>query len=208
MIERYGREHVAQMAALHARRLTGLLADLGPRAVRAFYIGALASPHAVGLVHLRDQAVRGMIFGSVRPGELRRQALDANLLGTLAGLAQGVVRRPRLLRSLWASTRRPHEGYDARAAELTYLAVAAEERGAGIGAELVGAFNAALSERGVTSYELSVDCDNTGAIRFYERIGFRQVGEYDEFKIRHMRYRLDLVRSDRAGPTSRSPGAA
>ena len=197
MIERYGREHVAQMAALHAQCLTGLLTDLGPRAVRAFYIGALASPHAVGLVHLRDQAVRGLVFGSVRPAELRRQALYANFLGTLAGLALGVLRRPRLLSSLWASTRREHEGYDTRAAELTYLAVAAEERGAGIGEELLEAFNTALSERGVAAYELSADFDNTDGIRFYERAGFRRVGEYEEFRIRHIRYRLELVRSYR-----------
>jgi RimJ/RimL family protein N-acetyltransferase len=70
--------------------------------------------------------------------------------------------------------------------ELTYIV--ASEPGRGLGRSLLGAFAAGLLERGTKRFELSVDEGNPGAIAFYERTGFRRVGEYEEFGRRHFRY--------------------
>ncbi len=186
-------EHVEAVAGLHGAALTGLLKDLGPSATRAFYAGAVKSGAATGFVFLDGGAVRGFVFGSRRPDGLKGAAARANPLGLLAGTALGIARRPSCLASLARSFRGPDEGgYDARAAELTYLAVSADARKGGIGRGLVDAFSGALRAAGVPAYELSVDEANAGAAAFYESLGFAEVDRYREFGTVHRRYRLTL----------------
>jgi putative acetyltransferase len=76
--------------------------------------------------------------------------------------------------------------------ELTYLAVSPSRRGRGVGRQLVETFRDAIRDAGHSRFELSVDADNRDAARFYERLGFERVGEYDEFGTRHARYALAL----------------
>lgn len=185
-------QHVDAVARLHCSSLTGLLSQLGVPAARAFYAGCLKTEFAVGFVCVEGGAVRGFVLGSAAPDKLKQAALRRNFGATLAGVSWGIARRPMalvwLLRSLSGSN---DARYDHHAAELTYLAVAADCRQAGIGKRLVEAFTAAMHNAGVTAYELSVDDDNAAAIAFYERLGFRLVGRYREFGILHRRYRLE-----------------
>ncbi|HXT01138.1 MAG TPA: GNAT family N-acetyltransferase [Elusimicrobiota bacterium] len=193
MIVPLGREHADRVAALHCAALTGLLAELGEPAARAFYAGAVESGAAVGFVSLGDGAVDGFVFGSVHPDRLKGSAARCSPAGLAAGVLLGVLKRPGSLVRLLKSFRGPDEGtFDADAPELTYLAVSAGRRGGGIGRGLVDAFSQAMRGAGAAAYELSVDDDNQRAAAFYEKRGFERVGSYREFGTARRRYRLKL----------------
>jgi len=190
MIEPLARRHVMRVAELHCAALTGLLTALGPAAARAFYEGCTRVRSATGFVSVNAGGVEGFVLGSTQPDALKGEVLRANPFGTLAGLLAGVLRRPGAIRWLLKSGGGPDEGrYDATSPELTYLAVAREARGGGVGRQLVDAFTRAMGEAGAPAYDLSVDDDNEGAIAFYERSGFVMLGRYSEFGILHRRYR-------------------
>jgi ribosomal protein S18 acetylase RimI-like enzyme len=56
------------------------------------------------------------------------------------------------------------------------LAVKAEYRGRGIGAALIKTFIDEMKEKGIKGVSLSVDPGNLGAVRLYQRFGFKEVG--------------------------------
>ena len=191
MIARFGREHVDDVAQLHAQSLTGLLTALGPTAIRAFYMGCVTTPSVIGFVFLEKGKVRGFVLGSSRPNGFRMAVSRENPIGTYAGILAGIFRRPSTFVSLVKSFRGPDEGsYDMTIPELTYLAVSGDMRGSGIGRQLVDAFTNAVRDSGARAYELSVDEDNQPAISFYERLGFVQCSRYREFGVMHRRYRF------------------
>ena len=194
MVEPLSKVHIDTIAALHYVSLTGLLRDLGPGAIRAFYAGAIESEFTIASVFSDREVVQGFVFGSTNPAQLKRHALKNNFFQIMIGICFGVVRRPSTLVSLWQSTRDNSErSYDTELSELTYLAVGEGYRMAGVARQLVQGFGQALLERGVSVYELSVDADNTQAIDFYHRMGFLQVGEYWEYDVKHVRFRLELT---------------
>jgi ribosomal protein S18 acetylase RimI-like enzyme len=194
VIVRLGREHVKDVALLHRQSLTGLLTNLGLPAIRAFYNGCVKTETAIGFVYLDDNELLGFVLGSVQPDKLKTEALRENPVDTLVGMSVGIVKRPSSLLWLMKSFGGPDEGsYNPSAPELTYLAVAPETRGKGVGKQLVDAFTNAMRNSGASAYELSVDEDNSQAISFYERVGFVQSSRYKEFGVMHRRYRLTLV---------------
>ena len=193
MIVPLDRSHVREVARLHGETLTGLLSELGQPAARAFYSACVRVGSARGFVEVEDGTVHGFVLGSSRPSELKGEVFRRNPFGALAGLFAGCLRKPSAFGFLMKSSKGPDEGtYDGHCPELTYLAVAPDNRKTGAGRRLVDAFTGAMRDARVTSYELSVDDDNAGAIRFYETMGFKVVGTYREFGIVHRRYRLEL----------------
>jgi ribosomal protein S18 acetylase RimI-like enzyme len=108
----------------------------------------------------------------------------------MGAIAAAVCRRPRSLQWVIDGWRGPRGRYDEGAPELTYLAVASRRRRGGIGRRLVEAFTVAMTSKGASAYELSVDDDNASAVEFYENLGFRLVGQYRQFDGAHRRYRL------------------
>ena len=193
MIETLNNSHVGAVTQLHTCGLTGLLRDLGPRATRAFYHGAVCSDSAIGFAYIRESSLLGFVLGSANPQRLRREILANSFFQTLLGTCLGVMRKPGTLRSLLSSFLPGNEDYDSQAAELIYLAVDQGERSSGVGKQLVEHFSQKLSDLGVTAYELSVDADNKNAIRFYDRLGFVEISRYREFGIDHKRYRMELA---------------
>ena len=192
-IERLTLRDVDGVAALHGESLRGLLTRLGPRAMRAYYTACAESASATGFVVRGHDGLEGFVLGSADPAELRREVIGRKPRRFLTGVALGVLRRPGTLRWLVRGFRGPDSGrYDNTCPELTYLAVAPSHRGHGVGRQLVEAFSNAMRAADRTRYELSVDADNREAERFYQRLGFVRVGEYDEFGIRRLRYALTL----------------
>jgi ribosomal protein S18 acetylase RimI-like enzyme len=189
--------HVDAVARLHGESLTGLLTALGPRAIRAYYTGAVEARSVRAYVAMDGETLAGFVLGSAHPADLRREIVRANRLGILTGLALGVAARPAALRWILANRRTSggggDHGQDPAAPELVYLAVSSASRGGGTGRLLVVAFTEAMKTEGVRAYELSVDDTNAGAIAFYERLGFRETGRYREFGAAHRRYRLELA---------------
>ena len=194
MIVPLGPEHVNQVARLHCATLTGLLSELGGAAARAFYAGCVRAGSAAAFVYVNEGEVRGFVLGSTRPDTLKQAVVRKNPVGTLAGMLVGILRKPAGLAWLLRSYKGPDEGsYDPQTPELTYLAVAPEGRGSGIGGRLVDAFTRAMRDAGVPAYELSVDDENERAIAFYEGRGFRLIGRYREFGTLHRRYLLQTA---------------
>lgn len=193
MIEPFTGKYLDAVVDLHYKSLTGLLRDLGPRAIRAFYTGAIDSESAIAFVVTEHGALRGFVFGSDHPELLKRDVLKNNFFQVFLGICLGVVCKPSTLVSLWSTGKDSKDrDYDTRVAELTYLAVDEESRTAGLGRRLVERFGQALGERGISAYELSVDADNAAAIDFYQRMKFQPLGEYREFGVNHIRYRMDM----------------
>lgn len=162
-------------------------------AIRSFYAGCARSKLTIGMVYLEDDEVKGFVLGSVYPQQLRQEAFRKKPIGTLLGIMLGVVRHPSSLPMLVRSIRDSDEvDYDRNAAELIYIAVLPDNRGSGIGAQLIDAFTEHMRDAGVWAYELSVDESNKAAAAFYERRGFVLAGSYSEFGAMHRRYRLEI----------------
>lgn len=176
-------DDAAAAATMHWTQLHGLLTDLGPTAVSAFYLAASRLDETVGLVVEADDLVAGVVLGTTDvAGYYRRVVRSDPACGMVT--AFGLLRRPRLWRHL--------RGAPASGAELIYLAVRPDHHRQGLGRRLVEAFDAAMRERGVTGYELSVNADNP-AVEFYRRLGFVELGRLTEFGLERLRFGRTLA---------------
>ena len=193
MVEALNSAHINEITRLHLRNLTGLLRELGPAATGAYYLGAARSSTAIGFVQVQQDRVVGFILGSANPRKMKREILSHSFFRTLVGVCAGIIRKPRMLRVLLTSLFTRVGDFDADGAELIYLAVDEDQREMGAGKQLVERFIQKLSDLNVSSCELSVDAENLHAIRFYERLGFTEVGRYSEFGIGRKRYRKELA---------------
>ena len=70
-----------------------------------------------------------------------------------------------------------------RQAFITSVVVAPQDRGTGLGRELVRAVLDTCRQRGFTSCRLEVRSDNTAAIAMYSALGFTAVGERDHRQV-------------------------
>ncbi len=66
--------------------------------------------------------------------------------------------------------------YDGRRGHLYHLAVLPAYQGRGIGRRLIAAVGQRLAALGCPQLNLSVNLDNTAAIKFYEKLGFETRG--------------------------------
>lgn len=79
--------------------------------------------------------------------------------------------------------------------EIASLYVQPRHQGRGIGAHLLAAALKRCRAQGVDRPWLAVNSENTGAIGFYERQGFRRVGQ-THFRIREARYLNEIMAID------------
>ena len=68
-----------------------------------------------------------------------------------------------------------------RVARLYSIASKPEARGKGVGAALLEAIEAAARQRRCHAVRLEVRDDNAGAVRLYERHGYRHIGRYPHY---------------------------
>ena len=68
-----------------------------------------------------------------------------------------------------------------RVARLYSIASKPETRGKGVGAALLDAIEAAARQRRCHAVRLEVRDDNAGAVRLYERHGYRHIGHYPHY---------------------------
>jgi ribosomal protein S18 acetylase RimI-like enzyme len=66
-------------------------------------------------------------------------------------------------------------------AYMTYLGVAPEARGGGLGGQLVTEIIRLATQQGMRSLELQTDAGREAAVRFYLRLGFHVVASYERF---------------------------
>jgi len=98
-----------------------------------------------------------------------------------------------------------------RSARLYSIAVAADAAGRGVGAGLLRAAENEARRRGATRMRLEVRADNTTAIQFYERSGYRLTGnrpDYYEDGMTALLYSRELAIRATGDPPSRLLGRA
>ena len=185
-VEPLAPRHAGAAARLHiAGQPDTFLTSLGPDVLEAVYAVLPDSSAGFGFAAALADASGGpdVIIGFVSATtSVSRLFADAGLRHAcrlLPPLLSRFARRPALIgRSLQTVlypliVRDQHGERDETAAELLSIMVEQDWRGRGIGAMLLETLVAECAARGVTRLDVTVDADNHGAQRFYDRHGFR-----------------------------------
>lgn len=205
------RADLPAVTALHLRELpTGLFPRLGPRFLSRWHQAHLSSEHGVVLVAVRADPDGARYVVGFLTADLDHAAFVDDVLTTRAvemactGLA-ALACRPRLAASFVrtraavylrrmsarrAAPQAPDVGDRAAVAELSAIAVHRDARDTGVGGRLLEAFWRRCVEVGVPTAELVTGARASGAIRFYRRHGWTDLGEetaYDGERVRRFR---------------------
>ena len=160
---------------------------LGAEAVRRYYLWQLTGPHdALALGAFRNDQLGGFCFGGLFRGAMtgflrrNRMYLAARLLTRPWLMGNPIVRdRVRQAGLLLGSRPRPTSVAASHATTLSFgilsIAVDPTHRQHGIGRQLMQEMERHARARGFTRMNLSVEPANTGAVRFYERLGWAKV---------------------------------
>lgn len=210
------RADVRRTAQLHADALPpSFFSRLGPWFLRAYHETYVSSPFAVAIVTTDASGVTGFLVGPWAARDhgawtVRHRGVRLALLAGLAMLRRpGLARwfaRTRVRRYARGIARRlGHRGTGAAGvaggqhAVLSHTAVDARRRGSGAGTLLVRAFVDETARRGAPTVELVTAAGDAGAAGFYDRLGFRFVGERADDERSWLLYRWDSVAPSPAG---------
>jgi len=182
-----------QLAQLHHSVMHTLLADLGLPMVLRYYQIARSDNSVVGIGALNpSKKIMGWAMGSPRPDRIN-SALRSPLLWFAFQMLRILFTRPiiffQLISSVLSSSAETEVKSDA--IELTYIGVAADQRGKGVGKDLLNAFIEMSREAGYRSLILSVEKDNEAAIALYQKAGFKITKTFSEG--RYERHRMELI---------------
>ena len=185
---------------LHTRELPHeFLTRFGPGFLARYYRAFVESPHATALaVSAEPDAVANRLDGvllatfdtlahyallvrrhglalaghaalrALRSPGFARDLLRTRLLRYARGIGRGLSRH--FARSAGSEERR--DTSTERVGFMTYVAVAADRRGRGIGGSLLGAYEEQAREAGLERLDLVIFPDERGAGPFYSRIGW------------------------------------
>ncbi len=171
------------LAALHSQTMPTLLTRLGADFVLHYYQLAQKDASALALVAQPAPGALPLAYavGSPHPGRLNaglRQPLG-RFVSRLTGVA---LRHPLVLLDLAQSVlfSSPANQLPSGAVELTYIGVAPQARGKGLGGQILQAFLQAARAAGYSAAALSVETDNAAAIALYTRAGFHITQTFQE----------------------------
>jgi GNAT superfamily N-acetyltransferase len=181
------------LADLHTATMPTLLSDLGQPVVLRYYQLAQKDPSVIGICALNtENCLLAYCLGSPSPS-----ALNSRLRIPFAWFAAQMLRlaftRPAVL---WQLAQSVFSASDENIlqpgqVELTYIGVAAEARGQGLGKTMLTAFVDAARSAGYKSVVLSVETDNPAAIALYNKFGFTITKAFSEG--RYHRHRMEYV---------------
>jgi ribosomal protein S18 acetylase RimI-like enzyme len=133
-------------------------------------------------------------MGSPSPDKINIQ-LRSPLAWFLLQILRVTLTRPvvlwQLLSSVSSASSQP--ALKSGAIELTYIGVATDQRGKGMGKTLLHAFIDASRAQGYRSVVLSVETENVPAVSLYENTGFEIVNTFSEGRYRRHRMELTLA---------------
>ena len=196
-----------RLSALHTSVMQTLLSDLGLAMVRKYYEAAQADPWVLGLCSVTSsREIDGWVMGSPAPS-----ALNAKLRQPLTWFAGQMIqlslRRPgtmlELLRSLLSAS--DANQLSPRQIELTYIGVAPEAQGRGLGKALLKAFSQAAFQAGYVSIALSVETDNPAAIHLYGQHGYKITRTFHEGRFE--RHRMVLLADNLSRQPNKTRGS-
>jgi GNAT superfamily N-acetyltransferase len=203
------------LAALHQATMPTLLSDLGNDFVLRYYQLAQKDRSVIALCLLSnnqspitnhrspitnhealdtENCILAYCIGSPDPA-----ALNAKLRTPLPWFAVQMFKlaftRPGVLLQLAQSVLTTSEANSLKSGqiELTYIGVAPEARGQGLGKTILAAFVEAARGAGYTSVALSVETDNPAAIALYTNFGFTIAQTFREG--RYQRHRMEYLLS-------------
>jgi len=189
---------VGQVARLHLAVLPdGFLARLGERLLAEIYAGAISAPGTIGLAAREEHGIGGFVLATTDTRALFHHVLRRRGLAMVQVLLRTVVRDPRVLLRILESVRYPekrglHDSGECGDAELMAFGVLPEHRSRGYAGRLVLALNDEFARRGVSAYTASVYASNLQATRFYARMGFERLREFQMYDRPWALYRLRL----------------
>jgi GNAT superfamily N-acetyltransferase len=168
-----------------------LLADLGQPVVLRFYQLAQKEPTVIAICAISESSssvsaqysspILAYALGSPSPSAINAQ-LRQPLSWFAAQLLRLALTRPAILwqlaQSVFSSSN--ENALTPGQLELTYIGVALEARGHGLGKILLTAFVDAARNAGYNSVVLSVETDNSVAVSLYTKFGFHTTRTFRE----------------------------
>ncbi len=186
-------DHLKQLAELHHSVMHTLLADLGLPMVLRYYQIARSDPSVIGMGALdSSRKIIGWAMGSPHPDRIN-SALRTPLLWFAFQMLRVLFWHPlvfwQLISSVLSSSAEAEMNSDA--VELTYIGVAADQRGRGLGRDLLNAFIETSREKSFHSVVLSVEKENESAIALYKKAAFKIIRTFSEGS--YERHRMELI---------------
>lgn len=190
------------LADLHAATMPTLLTELGRDFLLRYYHLAQTDPSVIALCALETSQTspQAPITNSQSPiayalGSPDPAALNARLRQPLTWFALQMLKlafsHPGALLQLAQSVLTASEANSLKPGqiELTYIGVAPEARGQGLGKTILAAFVESARAAGYTSVALSVETDNPAALALYTNFGFTITQTFSEG--RYHRHRME-----------------
>jgi ribosomal protein S18 acetylase RimI-like enzyme len=187
MIRRLAPDDLEAVANLHVTAFPqSALSRLGPAIVARYYGWQLLGPHdCVAVVALEGARIRAFCIGGAFRGALsgflrkHRRTIALRMLSHPWLLGNEIVRDRMLSRLRRIRQREPKSGglSDSRRETFGILAIAVdpEYQRSGLGRLLMDEMEREARTRDFDDMGLTVHIDNVGAVRFYERLGWRKV---------------------------------
>jgi ribosomal protein S18 acetylase RimI-like enzyme len=188
-------DDIKRLANLHHSVMHTLLSDLGFAFVWRYYQVAQADPWVIGFCAVStSNEMIGWAMGSPHPDRITSQ-LRSPFLWFAFQILRITLTRPIVLLQLISSVVSASDQTDVKkdAIELTYIGVAADQRGKRVGETLLHAFLEASRSHGYRSVALSVEKENLAAISLYEQAGFAVIKTFSEGRYQRHRMELTLV---------------
>ena len=172
----------AIVSALHSIHKQSLPGDITPNLSPAYYarVVALMGDAQNGFLHIATTADRdpvGFCFTALRPGDFSTAIARQRWL-LLSNLARLAITKPGLVVDLAGAIvgrSTLDEGETTDCPEVYVICVRDDYRSKGVGAALIE--SATDSVRGCGHSDITVKTSDAGARAFYERHGFRKIGE-------------------------------
>jgi len=186
-------DDIKHLAVLHTSVMHTLLSDLGLPIVWRYYQIAQADPGVIGLCAVSPAGeVLGWAMGSPYPDRINA-GLRSPLAWFLLQMLRVTLSHPVVLWQLISSVLPTSNQAERRkdTVELTYIGISSTQRGKGLGETLLNTFVEASRANGYHSVVLSVEKENSPAIKLYERAGFKIVNTFSEG--RYQRHRMELT---------------
>jgi ribosomal protein S18 acetylase RimI-like enzyme len=184
-------DDVKRLAALHCSVMHTLLSELGLPFVLRYDQLAQADQKVIGLcASSASGEILGWAMGSPHPDRINAQ-LRSPLTWFMLQMSRVMLTRPLVLWQLASSVLAGSEELKPGTMELTYIGVASDQRGRGLGKKLLNAFVETSRSSGYRSVVLSVEKENSSAIALYEKAGFKITKTFAEG--RYQRHRMELI---------------
>lgn len=185
----------AAVAKLHIRNLrTNFSGHPGLQLLQLYYKAIAGGMGGCGFVAEQSNCVIGFVCGIWDQKSLRRYLFTKYLIALGFWGAIQILFRPTLLLSMMKRFR-PEEADDnnnLEGYELRPIVVSKEARGTGAAVGLVERLIKDAAQRGYRKMHLITEQENVAAQKFYQKVGFKEVGSFSRLGTLYLQYERSL----------------